>query len=96
AFLSQDSLFFGARVRVGNENSTGSFEGVWIRSRHDRNPWDTSARYAVGVERRIAENLWFALAFGGENGRADGNNKGFVLTSFKWGFSEKRPLPAPK
>ena len=96
AFLSQDSLFFGARVRVGNENSTGSFEGVFIRSRHNADPWDTSARYAVGVERRIAENLWFALAFGGENGRANGNNKGFVLTSFKWGFSEKRPLPAPK
>lgn len=96
AFLSQDSLFFGTRVRVGNENSTGSFEGVFVRSRHDANAWDTSARYAVGFERRVAENLWFALAFGGENGRANGNNKGFVLTSFRWGFSEKRPLPAPK
>lgn len=96
SFLSQDSLFLGARVRVGNENSTGSFEGVFVRSRPEGKSFDNSARYSVGLERRIAENLWFALAFGGENGRADGRNKGFVLTSFKWGFSEKRPLPAPK
>ena len=95
AFLEQDSLYFGARLRVGNENATGSFEGVFVRSRPNSLPWDTSARYSVGVERRIAENLWFALAFGGENGKATGGNKGFVLTSFRWGFSEKRPLPAP-
>lgn len=96
AFIGQDSLFFGARLRVGNENSTGSFEGVFVRSRPDGKPWDTSARYSVGLERRIAENLWFALAFGGENGRMNGANKGFVLTSFRWGFSEKRPLSVPK
>ena len=96
AFITQDSLFFGTRVRVGNENMTGSFEGVFVRSRPEGKTFDNSARYAVGLERRIAENLWFALAFGGENGRADGPNKGFVLTSFKWGFSEKRPLPVPK
>jgi hypothetical protein len=96
SFLSQDSYFFGARARVGNENSTGSFEGVFVRSRPEGKSFDTSARYSVGLERRIAENLWFALAFGGENGRADGRNKGFVLTSFKWGFSEKRQLPLPK
>jgi hypothetical protein len=83
-------------VRVGNENATGSFEGVFIRSRLEGKSFDNSARYSVGLERRIAENLWFALAFGGENGRADGKNKGFVLTSFRWGFSEKRPLPQPK
>lgn len=96
SFLSQDSLFFGTRVRVGNENSTGSFEGVFVRSRPEGKSFDNSARYSVGLERRIAENLWFALAFGGENGRADGRNKGFILTSFKWGFSEKSMLPAPK
>lgn len=95
SFLEQDSLYFGARLRVGNENATGSFEGVFVRSRPNGMPWDTSARYSVGLERRIAENLWFALAFGGENGKATGANKGFVLTSFRWGFSEKKPLPAP-
>lgn len=96
AFFSQDSFFAGARLRVGNENSTGSFEGVFVRSRPDGKLFDTSARYSVGLERRIAENLWFALAFGGERGRADGANKGFVLTSFRWGFSEKRTIAPPQ
>lgn len=96
AFFSQDSLFLGARLRLGNENSTGSFEGVFVRSRPEGKSFDTSARYSVGLERRIAENLWFALAFGGERGRVDGRNNGFVLTSFRWGFSEKRTMPAPQ
>lgn len=96
AFFSQDSLFLGARLRVGNENSTGSFEGVFVRSRPEGKSFDNSARYSVGFERRIAENLWFALAFGGERGRATGRNNGFVLTSFRWGFSEKRTMTAPQ
>ena len=95
SFVGQDSLFLGTRMRVGNENTTGSFEGVFVRSRPEGKIFDNSARYSVGLERRIAENLWFALAFGGETGRADGRNKGFVLTSFRWGFSEKPTIPAP-
>ena len=95
-FLSQDSSFFGTRLRVGNENMTASFEGSLVHSRTGSEKFDNSARYSVGLERRIAENLWFALAFGGDKGRSNGQNKGFVLTSFKWGFSPKRNFdPAP-
>jgi len=95
-FLNQDSLFLGTRLRIGNENSTASFEGSLIRSRSGNQGFDNSARYSVGLERRIADNLWFALAFGGDSGRSDGENKGFVLTSFKWGFTPKRQFdPAP-
>jgi hypothetical protein len=89
-FFDQDSFFLGSRLRVGNENATGSFEGVFVRSRPAGKGWDNSARYSLGLERRVAENLWFALAFGGENGRDDGKNNGFVLSSFRWGFSRKR------
>jgi hypothetical protein len=89
-FFGQDSFFMGTRMRVGNENSTASFEGVFVRSRPEGKRFDNSARYSVGLERKIAENLWFALAFGGENGRQDGRNNGFVLTSFRWGFSQKK------
>jgi len=95
SFIGQDSLFFGSRLRVGNENATGSFEGVFVRSRPEGKAYDNSARYSLGLERRVAENMWFGLSFGGETGRADGKNKGFVLTSFRWGFSEK-PSLAPK
>jgi hypothetical protein len=94
SFIGQDSIFLGTRMRVGNENASGSFEGVFVRSRPEGKVFDNSARYSAGLERRIAENLWFGIAFGGETGRADGRNKGFVLTSFRWGFSEK-PTIAP-
>lgn len=92
SFFGQDSLFLGSRLRVGNENATGSFEGVFVRARPEGKVFDNSARYSLGLERRIAENLWFGLSFGGETGRADGKNNGFVLTSFRWGFSEKPSL----
>lgn len=91
-FFGQDSFFLGSRLRVGTEDSTASFEGVFNRSRHKGQHFDNSARYSVGLERKIAENLWFALAFGGESGRQDQKNNGFVLTSFRWGFSQKRTI----
>lgn len=95
-FFGQDSFFLGSRLRVGNKNATGSFEAVFSRSRPDGKSWDNSARYSLGLERKVAENLWFALAFGGERGRDDGRNNGFVLTSFRWGFSRKRSFTVPR
>ena len=88
-FFSQDSLFLGTRLRAGTANTTASFEGIFIRSRRDKNPFDNSYRLSMGLEQRIAENIWFSLALGGDNGRSDGNNQTFVMTSFKWGFSKK-------
>ena len=94
SFLSQDSLFLASRLRIGTANSTASFEGVFIRSRNNKQPLDNSSRFSLGLERKVAENMWFNISFGGEQGRKDGRNNGFVLTSFKWGFSEKKtPLP---
>lgn len=95
-FFGQDSFFLGSRLRVGNENATGSFEGVFVRTRPEGKKWDTSARYSLGLERKLAENLWFALAFGGEHGRDNGKNTGFVLSSFRWGFSRKRNFDVPR
>ncbi len=90
SFINQDSYFFGGRARVGNENTAFSFEGTLIRARLQGLHFDNSARLSLGLERKVAENLWLNLAFGGESGRSDGKNKGFVLTSLKWGFGEKQ------
>lgn len=92
-FLTQDSVFIGGRWRYGNERVSANFESVYQRIRQKGKPWDDSARYSVGLERKIAENIWFALAFGGERGRDQGKNQGFVLSSFRWGFSQKRTIP---
>jgi hypothetical protein len=88
-FLSQDSRAFGARFRVGTENTNGSLEGIYIRSRGGDKPFDTSFRMSVGFERRVNDNIWFNLAFGGESGKRDTRNNTFVITSLKWGLSRK-------
>ena len=95
-FFNQDSLYVGARLRIapGEEaKSIFSLEGNYIRSRQEKGPWDNSRRFSLGFERRIAENIWFALSVGGQGGRADGANHNFVLSSFKWGFQQKKPTP---
>ena len=89
-FFRQDGLFLGGRARVGNENSSVSFEGVFQRLRRVGMSFDNSSRLAFGIERKIAENIWFNVAFGGQTDTPDGKRKGFVLTTFKWGFSQKR------
>jgi hypothetical protein len=95
-FFSQDSFYLGGRLRIapGEEaKSIFSLEGNYIRSRKDKGSWDNSRRFSLGLERRIAENIWFALSVGGQGGRSDGANHAFVLSSFKWGFQQKTPPP---
>jgi hypothetical protein len=94
-FLIQNSVFLGGRWRFGNENASANFEGVFQRIREKGKDWDSSARYSLGLERRIAENLWFSLSFGSQRGRQDGKNDGFVLSSFRWGFGQKRKFAIP-
>lgn len=96
AFLSQDSLFFGARFRHGSPTFNGSFEYTFLRSRFAGQRYDSSSRLSLLFERRIAGDTWFNLSLGGETGRQDGRNNGFVLTSFKWAFSDRRNVPTPQ
>lgn len=95
-FFSEDSFYLGGRLRIapGEEaKSIFSLEGNYIRSRKENGPWDNSRRFSLGLEQRIAENIWFALSVGGQGGRTDGANHAFVLSSFKWGFQQKKTTP---
>jgi len=96
AFLSQDSYFFGARFRTGSPTFNGSFEYTFLRSRFAGLRFDNASRFSLLFERRIAGDTWFNLSLGGESGRQDGRNNGFVLTSFKWAFSDRRNVPSPQ
>ena len=96
AFLSQDSMFFGARFRTGSPTFNGSFEYTFLRSRFAGLRFDNASRFSLLFERRIAGDTWFNLSLGGESGRPDGRNNGFVLTSFKWAFSDRRNVPSPQ
>ena len=96
AFLSQDSIFFGTRFRTGAPNFNGSFEYTFLRSRINGLQFDNSSRLSLLFERRIAGDTWFNLSLGAETGREDGRNNGFVLTSFKWAFSDRQNVRAPQ
>ncbi len=95
-FITQNSVFFGSRFRHGSPTFNGSFEYTFLRTRPRGADWDNSVRLSLGFERRISGDTWFTLALGGETGRADGRNNGFVLSSFKWAFSDRKDVPAPK
>lgn len=94
-FLTQDTMFFGARFRHGSPTFNGSFEYTFLRSRPIGLIWDTSSRLSLGLERKIIGDTWFNLSLGGESGRTDGKNNGFVITSFKWAFSDRKDVSSP-
>jgi hypothetical protein len=94
-FFPQDSLFLGGRLRMspgGAAKSIFSLEGNFVRSRRNKGAFDNSSRFSLGFEQRLADNIWFSLSLGGQGGRKDGANQAFVLTSFKWGFAQKKPI----
>lgn len=94
-FFTQKSSFFGTRLRLGNPDTNLSFEGVYIRLKRLGEPKDNSYRYSLGLERRVAQNIWFQLSVGKNSGRTDGDNKAFIKGTFNWGFVRKEDPSSP-
>ena len=88
-FLTQNSTFFGARFRAGSPKFGLNFEDTFIRTHVLGGPTDTLNRFSIGAEARISDNLYFVITSGGNIGADNGQKKGFVLTSFKYGFNPK-------
>lgn len=64
----------GLRLRAGTTDSHLSLE--WVGS-------DGVSQLSLGVERRIADNLWLEIMAGGSSSR-----RIFLLTSFHWGAKQ--------
>jgi len=88
-FLTQDSAFFGGRLRAGNPQFAFNVEGSFIRNKPLGGKATNSNRLAFGVEARVSDNLYFVISGGGNLGTNNGEKKGFVLSSFKYGFNKK-------
>lgn len=88
-FLTQNSSFFGARFRAGSPKFGLNFEDTFIRTRVLGGRTDNLNRLSIGVEARITDNLYFVITSGGNLGADNGQNRGFVLSSFKYGFNPK-------
>ena len=95
AIIKQNSVYLGGRFRVGAPEFNANFEALYLRNKPAGRDPNSSYRVSVGAERKINKDLWFVISAGGEGGRADGKNKGFVLTSFKWAFSKAPTIQAP-
>ena len=88
-FLTQNSTFFGARFRAGSPKFGLNFEDTFIRTHVLRGTTDSLNRFSIGAEARISDNLYFVITSGGNIGADNGQKKGFVITSFKYGFNPK-------
>lgn len=88
-FLTQNSTFFGARFRAGSAKFGLNFEDTFIRNHILGGQTDNFNRLSIGAEARISDNLYFVITSGGNVGVDNGQKKGFILTSFKYGFNPK-------
>ena len=88
-FLTQNSTFFGARFRAGSPKFGLNFEDTFIRTHVLGGKTDNVNRISIGAEARITDNLYFVITSGGNVGADSGQKKGFVLSSFKYGFNPK-------
>jgi len=88
-FLTQNSTFFGARFRAGSPKFGLNFEDTFIRTHILGGKTNNVNRFSIGGEARITDNLYFVITSGGNIGADNGQKKGFILSSFKYGFNPK-------
>jgi hypothetical protein len=88
-FLTQNSTFFGARFRAGSPKFALNFEDSFIRTHLIGGKTDNINRFGIGAEARISDNLYFVISSGSNIGAEGDQKKGFVMTSFKYGFNKK-------
>jgi len=92
-----DSFLAGTIFRLGSPTLVASAEALYVNARLERGrrrERDASYRLGVGVERRLDRNLWLSVSVGAEGGRAGGEGRGFVLSSFKWATAREPSLPS--
>lgn len=92
-FIEQDSLVLGTRVRLGNDKLGVNLEGAFVREDRQSGGDDDYIRYSVGVEFRLAANLWIQVGVGGTSGRS-GKEEAFALSAINWGMSPERTIGA--
>jgi len=87
-FVVQNSGIFGTSFRAGSPTFNASGEFVYLHTKPVGGKVDNSYRLALSAERKVTDNIWFTLSFGGEGSRNNSNNKVFVMSSFRWGFTQ--------
>jgi hypothetical protein len=95
--IEQDSETFGAAFKFGSKRLNAALQASYARLKdrtHDTS--DRIQKLSVGLEYKLAEDLWLVATIGGEGGRENGKNNSFVLGSLKYGTASKKPEPTKK
>lgn len=93
-FLTQDSLFIGARLLIAPVTPLFVVElegGYTYQDPEDRDT-ENSYVFSVAANARIVDNLWLEVSFGGRSKDSSGDGQAFVLSSLKWGFQSAPTL----
>lgn len=93
----RDTSVVGAQFRGGSSAFALSIEAAYLRTSGAGRPNDSAMRFAFSAERRLAQDVWMTLSFGGDRGAGDAANKGLsVLSALKWGFAKDPALVAAR
>jgi hypothetical protein len=87
---SQDSFLAAGRIRFGSNNFNAFAEGAYVRIWHGLNGNDDGWRGAIGLEKKIANNVWLVVSAGQQfgGGTVEGDEL-FVLSSLRFGTADK-------
>jgi hypothetical protein len=92
----RDTTIVGAQFRGGSTSFAIAIEAAYWRTTAPGRPDDTATRLAVSAERRLAQDVWLTVSFGGDRGADAATSKGLsVLSALKWGFSKDPALKLP-
>jgi len=91
----QDSLLAAARLRVGSPDFNGFAEAGYLWVWGGLNGDGQAYRASIGLEKRIAENVWFVLSGGEQFGASSSTNEFFALGTFRIGTADKPQLAPP-
>ena len=92
----QNSLVAAGRLRMGTDTFNGFVEGAYVRVWHgldgDGNNW----RGAVGVEKKLADNIWLVISAGEQFGDASAKTDNlFAVSSLRFGTADKAQFAPP-
>jgi hypothetical protein len=89
----RDTTIAGGQFRGGTSSFGLSLEAAYLRSSASGRSDDTAIRLTFSAERRLAQDLWMTVSFGGDRGADHATNKGLsVLSVLKWGFARDPAL----
>jgi hypothetical protein len=87
-FVNQDSRVAGLGFKLGSESLNGTVQWSYQRLKlENQSSTDKVRRLSIGLDWKVAPDLWLVATVGGEGGRQNGESKSFVLAGLRYGLS---------